>query len=340
MIVADYPPLKPLRFGPIPLNWASNAHVQTIGATLLPCPSSTRIAVKHIVPLADGDRLVIHDDQPKNWITGDRIAVFVHGLCGSHQSAYVKRTAMKLRRHGIRTVRVDLRGFGDSTLISRGNMHAGCSQDLRDIVSHVHHRLSPLSKMTLVGFSLGANILLKTLGEWGSRSPDHVDSAIAVSPPIDLLTSSMNLRRFGNRIYDNYFMRRLGHQLTLRRRKVAGLVDNGLNPLPKRLVHFDDQFVAPVSGFSGAREYYEKCSSAPLLADVAVPTILVASRDDPVVPFEMFSQWKMSKSIDLVSTRHGGHLGFVGANPRDPDRHWLDWRICSWIDQIDDGIHP
>lgn len=336
MIVADYPPFKPLRFGPFAVAWANNRHVQTICPLFLPGPVSTRVPVKHIVPLADGDRLVIHDDQPRNWITGDRIAIFLHGLCGCHNSPYVRRIAMKLRRHGIRTIRVDLRGFGDSTLISQGSMHAGCSQDLRDIIDHVHHRLSPLSKVTIVGFSLGANITLKTLGEWGRSHPSFVDSAIAVSPPVDLLQCSLNLRRFGNRIYDAYFIRKLSQQLALRRRKVENLVDSGVNPIPNRLIHFDDQFVAPVSGFSGAMDYYAQCSSGPMLQEVDVPTVLVVAQDDPVVPFELFSQFRMSKSIELVSTRHGGHLGFLGANPRDPDRHWLDWRICSWIDRIDD----
>ena len=333
MIVANYPPLKPLRIGPLAV--ASNAHVQTIGALMLPGPKSRRQSVKQAVHLSDGDRLVIHDDQPKNWITGDRIAILVHGLCGCHGSPYIHRTARKLRRQGIRTIRVDLRGSGDSTLISRGHQHAGCSQDLRDIVSFVH-QLSPLSKFSLVAFSLGANILLKTLGEWSDKHPKYVDSAIAVSPPIDLSYCSANLRQFGNRIYEFFFMSRLGAVLALRRRKILDLVDNGLNPIPDRLVHFDDQFVAPVSGFSGAREYYEKCSSAPRLSQIAVPTVIVAAKDDPLIPFDMYISWPMSHCIELVSTRYGGHLGFLGSHSGDSDRHWLDWRICHWIDRLDD----
>ena len=233
-----------------------------------------------IVHLSDDDRLVIHDNRPMTWNPGDRMAIFFHGLCGSHASPYVARAARKIRATGVRTVRVDFRGFGDSALISRHHLYAGCSQDLRDVVQHVH-QLSPTSQISLIGFSIGASIMLKALGEWSSAHPKFVDSAVAVSPPIDLVRSCANLQNNGNRIYDHYFVRQLKANLAVRRRKVARLVDNNVNPLPNRLVHFDDQFTGPVWGFSGARDYYEKCSSGPLLTKVQVPTVMLASKDDP-----------------------------------------------------------
>jgi predicted alpha/beta-fold hydrolase len=205
---------------------------------------------------------------------------------------------------------------------------------LKDVVRFVQH-LSPLSHISLIGFSLGANIMLKAIGEWAADNPAKVDAAIAIAPPIDLTECSANLRKYGNRIYDYFFVKRLRDALAFRRRRVANLVDNGLNPLPDRLVHFDDQFVAPLCGFSGARDYYEKCSAGPLLGQIAIPTIIVAARDDPVIPYAMFADWTMSGTIEMVATKNGGHLGFFGNHPGDPDRHWLDWRICRWINRLD-----
>lgn len=292
-------------------------------------------AIPQVVKLPDGDRLVVHDDEPSKWIEGDRIAILFHGLCGSYRSPYMCRTASKLRRNGIRVMRVDSRGFGASTLISRSHVHAGCSQDVKSIVEFAH-RESSLSQISLVGFSLGGNMVLKALGEWGLDFPRYVDSAIAISPPVNLAMVCANLLRGGNRIYDQYFMRQLRSCLTFRRSRVANLVDNGLCPIPNKLVHFDDQFTAPVWGFSGAREYYEKSSSGPLLENVQVPTILVATKDDPLVPIHMYDQFPMSAYIERVTTQHGGHLGYVGHHPGDPDRFWLDWRICRWISSLEE----
>jgi predicted alpha/beta-fold hydrolase len=131
-------------------------------------------------------------------------------------------------------------------------------------------------------------------------------------------------------------MHRLKQQLSMRRRLVKDLVDNGLNPLPNRLAHWDDQFTAPIWGFKGARDYYEQCSAGPLLKHVALPTILLSANDDPVVPFDSYQRFTLSNSIELIETQRGGHLGFLGRHPRDPDRFWMDWRICNWLASLDE----
>jgi predicted alpha/beta-fold hydrolase len=327
-VFADHPPFQPKKLINLP-------HLQTIGAFLWRGRLPAYKAVKRIVHLTDGDRLVVHDDRPENWITGDRIVILLHGFCGCHQSPYVSRLGEKLARRGFRIIRVDFRGFGDSGLVSRSHLYGGCSHDVDDVIRFVHH-LSPLSKISLVGFSLGGNVILKLAGEWGCRPPQYVDSIVAVSPPVDLVYAAWNIRRRGNQVYEAYFMRQVRSQLTMRRRRVKDLVDNGLNPLPNRLVHFDDQFTAPIWGFQGAREYYEKCSSGPLLKDVQVPTVILSSNDDPVVPFDSYKRFRFSNSINLVAPRHGGHLGFISRGLRDPDHYWMDWRICEWIASRDD----
>jgi len=347
LLNSDHPPFIPSRRFP-------NGHFQTIGAFLAPGRMPEYKAVKHTVYLPDGDRLVIHDDEPERWITGDRIVILLHGLCGCHGSPYIRRTTQKLRRLGVRVIRVDMRGFGDSELISRSHLHGGCSPDLQSVVGFVQ-KLSPLSKISLVGFSLGGNVVLKALGEWGKIAPPEVDSAVAVSPPIDLIRCSWNLRQGGNRIYEKYFMRRLRIRLARRRRLVENLEDSGVSPIPDRLVHFDDQFVAPVFGFKGARDYYESCSAGPLLQHVHVPTIILTAKDDPVVPFEMYDRFPMSSFIELVATDRGGHLGFIGQTPTPPgkrakrtskyqpekdlDQFWMDWRICQWVTAIDEASY-
>jgi predicted alpha/beta-fold hydrolase len=332
VLSADFPPFRPLKL-------LKTAHLQTVGAYIVRGKQSGYSATKYVVPLSDGDRLVIHDDRPESWITGDRIAIIFHGLCGCHLSPYVVRVADKLNRRGIRTIRVDMRGYGDSTLISKSHLHGGCYQDVESVVDFVH-QLSPISKLSLVGFSIGGNVILKTLGVWGENPHGNVDSAVAVSPPVDLIHCSWNLRQRGNRIYEKYFISRMHSQLTKRRRLVKDLVDNQVSPLPTRLIHWDDQFTAPCWGYRGAREYYEDASSAEQLAHVKVPTIVLTAQDDPVVPFGMYSEYAMSDFINLISTTHGGHLGFISQGAKDPDRHWMDWRICQWVTSLDEDFGP
>src|SRR5689334_10088364 len=104
-------PMKPvLDFTPLPL--LGNPHVQTVLALFLTGPSFDRPTHEHQVALPDGDRLVLHDSRPSGWRPGGRIAVVVHGLCGSHRSGHVTRQALMLLREGVRVVRIDLRTAG------------------------------------------------------------------------------------------------------------------------------------------------------------------------------------------------------------------------------------
>jgi predicted alpha/beta-fold hydrolase len=307
-----------------------SGHAQTLAAFVLRGRQRDHSANAQTVDLFDGDRLVVHDDEPDNWITGDRIVIIMHGLCGCHGSPYMVRTADKLNRMGYRTIRVDMRGFGDSTFISKSHLHGGCSQDLLSVIGYAQ-KASPLSPISLVGFSIGGNIVLRTLGKWKDKIESIVDSAIAVCPPVDLVTCSGNLRNRGNRFYEKYFVHRMSAQLALRRRQVKGMIDTSATAVPRRLIHFDDQVTAPCWGYKGAVDYYQDASSGPWLASINVPTVILTAKDDPVVPFSMFSQFPLSSDIELVATSHGGHIGFLAGETKDPDRHWMDWRICQAI---------
>ena len=327
MLASEFPPFRPHLL-------LKSAHLQTVlGATLRGNDRADN-ASRRIVDLHDGDRLIVHDDQPVAWALGDRIAILFHGLCGSHRSPSVARVAAKLNQQGTRTIRVDMRGSGASSGVSRSHLHGGNYWDANAIIDAVH-QLSPNSKMGLVGFSLGGNIVLKTIGTWGGKPHTKVDAAFVVSPPVDLVHCSWHLRQHGNRLYESYFVKQLQSQLRHRRKRVANLVESNMVRFPTRLVHWDDQFTAPCWGYRSALDYYRDASSAANLRDVHIPTLLVTAMDDPVVPFAMYADHQLSNAIQIAATEHGGHLGFFGRRGEDPDGHWLDWRICQWSQSLD-----
>src|SRR5436309_3338790 len=73
-----------LDFHPLPL--LRNGHLQTVLGHLLPGPSFSYPTRQHVLWLPDGDGLLLHDTVPAGWRPGDRVAVVVHGLGGSHAS--------------------------------------------------------------------------------------------------------------------------------------------------------------------------------------------------------------------------------------------------------------
>lgn len=323
----EIPPFRPHRL-------FAGGHRQTLAGAFMPGTLAPEKAKLHQVGLPDGEAVVVHDDQPTDWIVGGPTVVLVHGLAGCHRSGYMVRIAAKLNARGVRTFRMNLRGSGTGATLATKPYHGGSSDDLRTVVKCVE-QICPDSPITLLGFSLGGNIVLKLLGE----APDRVSSAIvraaAVNPPIDLEQSVVALQRWSLRPYDRYFVKLLLRRFHERQRIQPNAPQLSLIPPPRRLFDFDNRFTAPVSGFRDACDYYRQCSSQQFLAQVTVPTLILTSRDDPLISVAMFERQNEAKNLSPQIRLHiaagGGHLGYLARKGHDPDERWLDWRMVDWV---------
>lgn len=317
-----------------PHPYCRNSHIQTVLSVYVPTRFKPPKGDARKILTQDGDAIVIRENTHAKWKTGDRIVIMIHGLCGSHDSQYMMRVSAKLINQGFKTIRIDMRGFGDSQLVSCGHMHAGRSDDVESVLDDTRSRY-PGSPITIIGFSLGANIALKLLCEYEEAPPIELDSAVAVSPPIDLSHCTKNLQKGLNRYYDYYFAKLLSNAVWRRRRSGIPFDDVPIRTLPKRLYEFDDQYTAPAAGFVDAKEYYEVCSTHLLLDRISTPTLLLVSNDDPIVPIQMYDDRTHSPFITKLVSNGGGHLGYIAKKSNDPDRRWMDWRIVEWVCKID-----
>lgn len=307
-----------------------NGHLQTVRAALSRAGSWPYQARRQILPTSDDDQLVLHDDVPLGGEHPSRCVLLVHGLGGSHLSPYMVRIAHKLREMGIRTFRLDMRGCGAGWPLARRPGHAGRSEDLAVAIHFIRSQL-PAHQLAVVGFSLGGNIVLKLLGEWGSRASAFVERAMAIGPPVDLLACARNIQRPAMYFYNRWFIRSLLD--TARRR---ALVDPEVaaclrGAMPRNLYEFDDRVTAPLSGFAGAEDYYARCSSARKLGAITVPSLILTSADDPLVPQSMFSSLGSSPDVTLQMTRHGGHVGYFSREGQSGDPYWLDRRVIQFV---------
>ncbi|HVC95274.1 MAG TPA: alpha/beta fold hydrolase [Pirellulales bacterium] len=305
-------------------------HAQTLAGIYLPGSRYPYRAVQRQVVVADGDRIVLHDDQPSGWQPGERTAIMIHGLAGCHTSPYMRRIAGKLAARGVRVFRMELRGCGAGLGLARLPYHGGQSDDAAAAAEEVA-RLCPGSPTTLIGFSLGGNITLKLIGELGDRPCGGLDSAIAVCPPVDLQAAVARMSRMQNRPYDRHFVKLLLQRVDARQRVMPDAPTVEFARRPRGLWEFDDAFTAPVSGFGTAENYYRRASSCRVVNNIRRPVLLIASRDDPLVPSVSLEALDMPAAVRLYLTDSGGHLGFVGRRGQDPDRRWLDWRIVEWV---------
>jgi len=316
-------------FRPHPL--LRGGHAQTLAGVFLPSDERLAGTRTHVVHLADGDAVVVHDDVPAGWAPGDPAALLVHGLTGDHQSGYMVRIAARLVARGVRTFRKDARGWGAGERLARRPANAGRSDDVR-VVLHTIATLCPGSDLAVAGFSLGANMVLKMLGEAPDALPRALRRAVAVNAPIDLHASLCAMETGANRIYDAYFTRMLLRHVAHLRRSVPDLDWPDPEFAPRSLRAFDDTYTAPLSGYRGAADYYAQASSKPFLAGIRTPTVLLTAEDDPIVPPAMLPPRPPSPAITLHRAPGGGHLGYIAADRGgDSGRRWMDARVAHWL---------
>jgi predicted alpha/beta-fold hydrolase len=318
-----------IRFRPHPL--FPTGHLQTLAGLYLPWNSTVEPAEKCIVPLDDGDQLVLHDDCPPTWQPRDRTAMLVHGLGGCHQSGYMRRVAVKLVDRGWRVFRMDQRGCGAGEVLARRSTHCGRSDDVAAAAEWIRQHC-PCSPLSIVGFSMGGTIALN-LACRGTAVPAHVVTFVTVSPPVDLRAAAAHFETPQGRPYDRHFVRLIWKQTVrwAQRNPASPAID--LRRQPRRLRELDERVTAPLAGFASADDYYVRTSPGPHLTAVRIPSLVIASADDPVVRAEPLKQLRLSDSISLLITKRGGHLGFIGQRCQDPDRRWMDWRIIDWLTQ-------
>jgi uncharacterized protein len=326
MLSRPFPPFRPHPF-------LAGGHAQTLAGVYLPSVPLSYRARQHRVALADGDTIVLHDDHPRGWQRGQRAALLIHGLAGCHESGYMRRIAHKLAARGIRAFRMDLRGCGAGQGLAHLPYHSGRSEDATAAIEALA-RIVPDAPVTLVGFSLGGNIALKLAGELGGRRCGHLDSVMAVCPPVDLAACSRQIQKRANRLYDRYFVGKLLGQLSQRRRLLPAAPRGRLARRPCSLWEFDDTFTAVVCGFGTADRYYASASSAPWIGRIELPTLILSAHDDPMIPPDCLERIDLPPAVQLHMSDRGGHLGFVGRGGVDADRRWMDWRVVDWVADV------
>jgi predicted alpha/beta-fold hydrolase len=241
----------------------------------------------------------------------------------------MRRLARKLWRRGVRAVRMNMRGCGSGQGLARYPYHSGRSADVLAVLDDLR-RTCPQSPTTLIGFSLGGNIVLKLAGELQATAQQYLQRVIAVCPPADLAACSRRLARPANRLYNRYFTRMLQAAVLARHQRFPDLPPVHL-PNELLLYEFDNLYTAPQCGFQDALDYYQQCSAAPLVPRITIPCHILFAADDPMIDPTVFDHVPLPAHVQVVHTTHGGHLGFLGTPGRAGGYRVMDAQLLEWI---------
>lgn len=309
--------------------WLSNPHLQTIVASKLFRPVKT-VTRRERIELDDGDFIDINSSTRSS---GDIVALF-HGLAGCVESSYIQGAISTLEAAGFRPVLMHWRGCsGEPNRLPKA-YHSGASEDIAWFINYLRKRFSNQA-IYAVGYSLGANALLKFLGESGSDCA--LSGAVSVCPPLVLSEGAKKLDSGFSRHYQRYLLRLMCVQHERKRMAYPQLqlpvAGKHLNSLWK----FDDAITAPLHGFEGVHDFYNKCSARQFLPLINIPTHILCARDDPFfTPDVLPDEAELAQKTTFESSPAGGHVGFLSAEKNN--RRWLDTRVSSLVSKLRDAV--
>ena len=308
--------------------WAKNRHVQTIWP---------RIAQRRQQFAPKMQRLTLPDSDfvdlawsavPKD---PEGMVVLFHGLEGSVKSHYANDMMATLQAQGWASVMMHFRGCSGEPNLTPRAYHSGDTGDALYFLQWLEKQYPGVPKVA-VGFSLGANMLLKLLGEHPQQA--FLKAAVAVSPPMRLARCADSINHGFSRLYQWYLMNSMTQNLAS---KMATMDYQGRLRLgdkqPEQLQtfrEFDDAVTAPLHGFNDADDYYQRCSSIGFLKSIATPTLILHAMDDPFMdPGVVPTDAELSDSVRCEVSEHGGHVGFMQGSPWRP-QVWLHRRIADF----------
>ncbi|WP_394205867.1 hydrolase [Shewanella waksmanii] len=309
--------------------WAKSPHVQTILPVLTKVdrPELTRQRIE----LDDGDFIDL------DWLAAPKpsqpLLVLLHGLEGSADSHYIRRMLRLCQQRNLAAVVHHHRNCsGENNRLAR-SYHSGDTGDIAQVLAQLK-QAHPDSPILAVGYSLGGNVLTKYLGEQQHNS--LIDAGVVVSAPLQLAACAERLKSGFSRVYQSHLIKQLQQKVhdKLSDAKLASQMPVQATQVSQLTTFhlFDDQVTAPLHGFNGVEDYYNKSSGLPYLQHIAKPTLVLHAADDPfmndaVIP----NKSQLSDSVVYELHPRGGHVGFInGGTPLSP-QYYLEPRVVDFL---------
>lgn len=236
--------------------------------------------------------------------------ILVHGFEGSTDSTYIKSMSLLLQQNQFDVFAVNLRGCSGEPNLVEGYYNSGRTEDLETVIQFVQNNYN-YDSINLIGFSLGGNLVIKYVGE---TTNSIINKAIGVSVPCNLKTSSIQLEKGLNKIYNRRFVKSLQAKLLYKAEHFPDFPITKSQILSAKTVYeIDDLYTAPIHGYLSADDYYKKCSCKQFIKNIQIPTLLINALDDQFLTPECypFEEAKNNSNFNFVTPKYGGHLGFM-----------------------------
>lgn len=237
----------------------------------------------------------------------DACVVVVHGLGGTTATHYCVNAARAAEAAGLSCLRLALRGADRD---GEDFYHAGITADVEAAVASPE--LRRYARLYVLGYSLGGHVVLRY-----ALAPNdaRVRAVAAICAPLDLELGARHIDSPAAYIYRRHVLNGLKAMYAAVARRRAVPTPLSLVLRARTIREWDGLTVVPRHGFDSVEHYYGSMSVGPQLSRLALPTLLLQNRADPMVP-----PWTCEPHLGCVAPRltlrwlgGGGHVGYPSA---------------------------
>lgn len=314
----------------------SNGYYQTILGVLFR-KISLKKAVKYdreLLKLQDGGQVGLDWRETENRRSNAPVVVIHHGLCGHSQSGYVKSMIIELEKAGFYVVVFVARACGRVPLTTPETFTASRTSDMHQVLARVRSVVGSEREIHAIGFSLGAGLLLKYLGEQGDNTV--LTSAVAICPSFDFHVKTKSFGIFSAGTVKSLQSLVKEHREFLEFHPDSKLDWKGMFAA-RDIQQFDEAAIVGKDKNNylhhpTVQDYYTKSSCIRYTKGCTVKTLAICAADDPVCAMSGSPQdlSTVGPGLAVLKIAHGGHIGF-GNRLLFPSRYWCDEAASVFI---------
>ncbi|KAI8333037.1 Alpha/Beta hydrolase protein [Chlamydoabsidia padenii] len=325
-----------------PTPYLFNGHLQTGYASMYKgTPSMDDILYqREYIGMDDGGQVALDwfPPLPDEPLIDTPTLVCLHGLTGGSHESYIRGIleVITAAPFSYQSVVINSRGCGKSELKTPQLFCGAHTEDARVALKRIARQMKPGTPLIAIGFSLGANILVKYLGEEGDKTP--LTAAISVANPFNFVRSIEYLEGslIGLNVYSPAMATNLKNLYTIHEDVLqkSTVVHKNDVMSATTLRAFDEAFTRRMFGYASVHDYYFDASSSRKIEHVKIPLLCLNAQDDPIAHHECLpvDEIKANPNVILALTPYGGHIGWF-EHIRKPSR-WMSKPLVEFITAV------
>jgi predicted alpha/beta-fold hydrolase len=266
----------------------------------------------------------LYIDQPNS----DTLVVLIHGLGGDAGSPYIRTAARATVRRGLSVLCLSMRGADRS---GEDILHGGLTADIQAALASPE--MARYRRIELIGFSVGGHLALKAALD---RVDPRLAAVAAICPPLDLAQATIDFDQPERTFYRRHIFAAVNRTYRLAAARRSFLTPAAVVEKARFCRERDAITVVPRFGFRSVEQYYESQSVSSRIHELDIPSLLVASSFDPIIPGYSLSSaiGRASRALSVRWVEKGGHLYF----PADldfgfPADRGLEPQVLQWLSQ-------